>query len=650
MIRRLSTALALTLAATTAALLPAGSVAPAAATSSSDPVGWPPAPPVQLAIDTGGLPIGREDYVPGSVTLDGVTHVTEVRGRGNSTWGWAKKPYKLKLEEDAALVGTVPHDEWVLLAGYGDRSSLRTAAAFAIAAQTRLAWTPQFRFVDVVLNGQPQGLYMLTEQVEQGTGRVDLPDDSYLLEINQRYLRDDEPGFRTSQGTPVAFKDPDEITKGQRRQVRRAVTAFEKVLYGPRFAHPKRGYAAHINVRKLIDWYLVEELFANQDSNFQSSVNFSWIPGKKFVFGPVWDFDLSAGTRWQAYGPPDVWQTRVGKHWIARMFEDPAFSTKVKNRWAWLRPRVEAVIAQIESASTALDASAAVDWQLWHASGDLEWTHHGSTRADEVSFLRSWLTQRARWMSRNEARLGVTQVRTRERERTAWVPVQLQWAQDETVTVDYTVAAGTATAGTDFVAEGGRVSFPPGQTTGHVPVRILADEAGEGTESVLVRLDSASGDVAVGSPRGAVVSIGASDQRLDARIRQGGKGRFLGTGVVDARGAGQLLSSRLRRGTTRAYVAQLINTGTHPITLRLHGRSSGPLRVRYAVGGGDPSRLSGSRGRAVRLAPGRTARVRMLVSALPGARPGSRGKAMLRATWNGDVRVADMVGARIRVR
>ena len=144
--------------------LPSRATAPAASPPAD--VGWPPAPPSQLVIDTVGQPIDRDDYVEGTVTLDGVTRATEVRGRGNSTWTWPKKPYKLKLAEDAALVGTREYDEWVLLAGYADRSALRTAAAFAVASQTRLGWTPQFRFVEVVLNGQPQGLYMLSEQVE----------------------------------------------------------------------------------------------------------------------------------------------------------------------------------------------------------------------------------------------------------------------------------------------------------------------------------------------------------------------------------------------------------------------------------------------------------------------------------------------------
>ena len=184
----LGAAVAMTLSAALLAPLSSGAAAepdPAAAAA----VGWPPAAPSQLVIDTAGVPVGREDYVPGTVTLDGVVRTTEVRGRGNSSWTWLKKPYKLKLEDDAALVGDVAHDEWVLLANYGDRSGLRTATAFAIAAQTRLAWTPKFRFVDVVLNGQSQGLYMLTEQVEEGGDRVDLPDDGFLLEFNKRYLR-----------------------------------------------------------------------------------------------------------------------------------------------------------------------------------------------------------------------------------------------------------------------------------------------------------------------------------------------------------------------------------------------------------------------------------------------------------------------------
>ena len=323
---RLSVATALAVAASTVVLSPASGREPTPTDRATAAVGWPPAAPTQLVIDTAGAVIDREDYVAGTVTLDGVTRVTEVRGRGNSTWGWAKKPYKLKLEDDAALVGSREYDEWVLLAGYGDRSSLRTAAAFAVAAQTRLGWTPRFRFVEVVLNGASQGLYLLTEQVEQGKGRVDLPDDGYLLEFNKRYLRDDEPGFRTKRGSSMAFKDPDEITKQQRRRGAAARSPrFEKVLYGPDFADPETGYAAYVNVRKRSSTGTSSRSCSPTRTPTSSrACNFSWVPGKRFVFGPVWDFDLSAGTRWRVVhlarrpGTP-----ASGKHWVARMLAGP---------------------------------------------------------------------------------------------------------------------------------------------------------------------------------------------------------------------------------------------------------------------------------------------------------------------------------------
>ncbi len=502
-------ALAVALAVTIGSALLAPASAQRAPAALPDPaaaaaVGWPPAPPTQLVIDTLGAPIGREDYVPGTVTLDGVAHTTEVRGRGNSSWSWPKKPYKIKLEEDAALVGDDAHDEWVLLANYGDRSGMRTAAAFAIAAQTRLAWTPKYRFVEVVLNGQSQGLYMLTEQVEEGGDRVELPDDGYLLEFNKRYLRDGEPGFRTKRGSSIAFKDPDEVTKRQRRQVRRAVSRFEKVLYGPTFKHPTRGYKAYIDVRKLIDWYLVEELFANQDSNFQSSVNFSWVPGEKFAFGPVWDFDLSGGTKWKGSTDAQAWYTRTGQHWISRMLEDPAFSRRVKDRWEQLRPAVDAVVSELPVASTALEPLADADWRQWHAGdSDLEWTRHASTRAGEVTFLRDWLAKRAAWLSRNEVRMGDNRIGTTEAG-TVRVPIELQDPEAVPVEVSYTISGLTAEAGADFVARDGVVTFPPGVVRRTVLVRILKDRRTEGRELLSVRLLSASQDVSPGSPGTAV--------------------------------------------------------------------------------------------------------------------------------------------------
>lgn len=86
-----------------------------------------------------------------------------IRGRGNSTWNFPKKPYALKLDEKASILGMPKHKRWVLLANWLDRTMMRNSAAFYISEQTDLAWTPRGEFVEVVLNGRHKGNYYLCE-------------------------------------------------------------------------------------------------------------------------------------------------------------------------------------------------------------------------------------------------------------------------------------------------------------------------------------------------------------------------------------------------------------------------------------------------------------------------------------------------------
>jgi hypothetical protein len=476
-----------------------------------------PAAPAPLDITTeGGAPITRrDDYVDGSMLLDGVTRTIEIRGRGNSTWTWPKKPYKIKLAEDAALLGTEPRDEWVLLANYADRTALRTFLAMSLGAQTGLAFTPRTRFVDVVLNGTPIGLYVLTDQVEQGTERVDLPDKSFLLEVNRRFRDQGERGFWSDHRIPVSFKDPDEPNRVQRARVRGAVNRFEKALYGKSFTDPDAGYASHIDVESFIDWYLVEELFKNQDSDFSTSVHFTWSPGGDIAMGPLWDFDLSAGTKWNDTSSPDGYYTREhGRHWINRMFEDPAFTRAVKARWAELRPAVDAMIAEIPAAANVIRPSALNNWAIWPQTTESEL--HGSIHADsfdgEVAFLGRWLSSRAVWMSRDEAIFGVPSSRVRERARLIEVPVRILAEQVRPVTVTYAVLPTSAVRGQDFKVFGSAVTFGPGENVKWIKVRILDDDVAEAPEKVVLQLVAPESGVPLSSPSQVTFTIMRNDQ------------------------------------------------------------------------------------------------------------------------------------------
>jgi peptidoglycan/xylan/chitin deacetylase (PgdA/CDA1 family) len=73
---------------------------------------------------------------------------------------------------------------------------------------------------------------------------------------------------------------------------------------------------------------------------------------------------------------------------------------------------------------------------------------------------------------------------------TVKVPVRLSAQSGKTVTVGYTTQDGTATAGSDYTATSGTLTFSPGQRTRYVEVTIVGDGVHEGDESLTVKLGS----------------------------------------------------------------------------------------------------------------------------------------------------------------
>ena len=285
------------------------------------------------------------------------------------------------------------------------------------------------------------------------------------------------------------------------------------MLYGKRFTDPKRGYRPYVDLGSFIDWYLVEELFRNQDSNFFSSVYVSWTPGGKLEMGPVWDFDLSAGTGFRRDTSPQGWHTRLGTHWVARMMKDPDFASRVKQRWSTIRPRVERLVSQLPAAATPLRATAEADWAQWHAGVELvAGSRHAESFDGEVAFLRDWLTQRIAWMSQPEAGFARGFTGVTERARVLRPRVRLLGEHPGPVTVGFEVVGGTATAGEDYRLTSGTLVFEPGREVRSIPIELLDDRVREGRETIKIRLTPTPGAI-VGSPDRLTVKIAANDRR-----------------------------------------------------------------------------------------------------------------------------------------
>ena len=353
--------------------------------------------PVVIIDTQGGKAVASKDtYVPGTVRIQGVGDWEglaetgcEIRGRGNTTWYWPKKPYLLKLNEKQHIFGMHKHKRWVLLANFMDRSLMRNLVSMKVASMTRLAWTPGCVPVELVLNGRHMGSYLLIEQVRVDNHRVAVtemtPEDNagdavtggYLLELDFHYdnpVQWIDPNGHNHQwgnGIPFGVKYPDseEITLQQLAYIKNYVAEAANTLYGKDFLNPETGYAKYIDVDSFIDYWIVFEVMGNHELGNPGSVFMHKDRGGKLVAGPCWDFD------WGVLSYNTSPQARTGlvnrkAIWYERLMQDPAFKSRLKSRFEELLPQLETIPAYMDECEKLLTASAALNFRMWNPAED----------------------------------------------------------------------------------------------------------------------------------------------------------------------------------------------------------------------------------------------------------------------------------------
>lgn len=299
-----------------------------------------------------------------------------IKGRGNTTWEYPKKPYNIKFEKKQVVLGMNKHKRWCLLANYMDRTNLRNRVAYFLADQTSLAWTPQCQFVELFLNGKHQGLYLICEQVRVDNDRVNIvemtPQDNsgdaitggYLLELDFHY--DNMWQWYSEHGTPFSIKFPDEedLTTQQLNWMKGHISEIESVLYGSNFKEPANGYRKYIDAQSFIDYWLVYELSVNHELGNPGSVYLHKDRLGKIIAGPVWDFDW--GTFSYNASPNAQWGLFITwAWWYSRLFEDPWFKQLAQERWLELKPRFERAFDFLDSERKYIESSERINFKMW---------------------------------------------------------------------------------------------------------------------------------------------------------------------------------------------------------------------------------------------------------------------------------------------
>lgn len=267
-----------------------------------------------LYIDTNGVGINdKENYVPCTISIkDSDQELGDssagIKGRGNSTWLDPKKPYNIKFDSKTDVLGMGKAKKWCLIANYCDLSLVRNYLAYDIARNIGCDFTMDCRLVNLYINEEYIGLYLLTEKVEIGKTRVDIDDTieqdvfDFLVEMDGNapnegiegvdwfYVGDEEISI------PFGMKDPD-CTPEQMVYAKNIVQNAWNVIHND----PWKDVIECIDVDSFAASYIVEELFHEVDVNWSSF--YMYCKDGKLYSGPIWDFDRSAGNRTFDYDP-----------------------------------------------------------------------------------------------------------------------------------------------------------------------------------------------------------------------------------------------------------------------------------------------------------------------------------------------------------
>lgn len=273
-------------------------------------------------------------YENGALTLDG--SLDYIKGRGNQTWTGEKRPYNIKLSEKASLLGMDAAKKWCLLANATDDTLIRNTVALALARKMDIPYALDCRPADVYINGDYRGSYLVTEKVEVGGARVDIPDldklneeanpgvdissldkltsgghadcgnkrwtdipvspadisGGYLIEFDgETYYDLETNGFCTDRGQFVTVKSPENASEAEIDYIRGFCNEAEEALAAEDGCNSLgKHYSEYFDIETLAKTYVLNEYLINTDCGF-SSTFFSKTPDGKLIAGPAWDFD-----------------------------------------------------------------------------------------------------------------------------------------------------------------------------------------------------------------------------------------------------------------------------------------------------------------------------------------------------------------------
>ena len=227
----------------------------------------------------------------------------ELKGHGNSTWGWPKSPYQIKFQDKVDVLGMGAAKKWLLLANFLDKSNIRNAAAFYLEHMLNMDYALDGKFVELYINDDYQGLYYLTEKVEIAKNRINLKNENGIVVEYESSYQEQANCYHTTESICLVIHDS-VVKENENTAMELFIDSFDKLEQAAKSGD--YGTVKELaDTTSLAKYFILSEFSVNPDAYSTSYFFYKDGEEDRIHVGPGWDFDQSFANHVWAYSPTE---------------------------------------------------------------------------------------------------------------------------------------------------------------------------------------------------------------------------------------------------------------------------------------------------------------------------------------------------------
>jgi len=307
-----------------------------------------------------------------------------------------KNDYCMLFKTAVSLLGEASNKSWKLESNIYDITMLHNQTAFYMGKMSKLSYTPNFHYIDLMMNGKYAGTYMLGDYLSVSAARVNVGSNGFILGIGSN-----EPGVKFSTQyieQPITIIAPESQPSEVVNYIYSYLIKTESVLFSNAFTDTDNGWQKYLDMDSFVDWYLINEIARNTNGAFWSNCIMNLKRGDKLKMGPLWDFSKAFGNA-SSVSNTDGFVIKDVR-WFARLFKDPVFVRKVKERFDYFYNHQGEIIDAVNQNAQYLKYAVQEDdskWDTFAAYKTLNsdtWVIYQAS----VNAMKTWLTKRMTWL------------------------------------------------------------------------------------------------------------------------------------------------------------------------------------------------------------------------------------------------------------